>query len=150
MRPRISIPSEVERLSYHRCNVGIRISIFRWWQYAGGIQRSTSTLKVLINTKRNQNVLSVSLSLASIQNVSGIVRRWLEKLNSMCLRPPKWMHLPWAVLRYALPTIQHNVLDYLSEDCIRQVNNIRHKLLDMYKAIALLCGNELSTLLWLQ
>ena len=52
-------------------------------------------------------------------------------------------------LSYATPHQQYdNVLDYLSEDCIQQVNNIRHELLDM--RLALLCGNELSTLLHLQ
>ena len=52
-------------------------------------------------------------------------------------------------LSYATPYQQYdNMLDYLSEDCIRQVNNIRHKLLDI--RLALLCDEELSTLLRLQ
>ena len=52
-------------------------------------------------------------------------------------------------LSYATRYQQYdNVLDYLSEDCIRQVNNIRHELLDI--RLALLCGEELSTLLQLQ
>ena len=52
-------------------------------------------------------------------------------------------------LSYATPYQQYdNVLDFLLEDCIWQVNNIWHELLDI--RLALLCGKELSTLLWLQ
>ena len=52
-------------------------------------------------------------------------------------------------LTYTAPHQQYNnMLDWLSEDCIRQVNNIQHKLLDI--RLALLCGEELSTLLRLQ
>ena len=39
----------------------------------------------------------------------------------------------------------NNMLDYLLEICILQVNDIRHKLLDI--RLVLLCGEELSTLL---
>ena len=49
-------------------------------------------------------------------------------------------------LSYTMTHLQHdNMLDYLSEVCILQVNDIRHKLLDI--RLALLCGEELSTLL---
>ena len=41
-----------------------------------------------------------------------------------------------------------NILDWLSDNCIQQANNIRHELLDI--RLALLCGEELSTLLRLQ
>ena len=52
-------------------------------------------------------------------------------------------------LSYTTSHPQHdNVLDYLSEVCILQVNDIRHELLDI--RLALLCGEELSTLLQLQ
>ena len=52
-------------------------------------------------------------------------------------------------LTYAAPHQQYdNVLDWLSKDCIRQVNNIWHELLDI--RLVLLCGEELSTLLHLQ
>ena len=49
-------------------------------------------------------------------------------------------------LSYATPYQQYdNELDFLLEDCIQQANNIRHELLDI--RLALLCGEELSTLL---
>ena len=52
-------------------------------------------------------------------------------------------------LTYATPHQQfNNVLDWLSDDCIRQANDIRHELLDM--RLALLCGEDPSTLLHLQ
>ena len=52
-------------------------------------------------------------------------------------------------LIYATPYQQYdNVLDYLSDNCIWQINNIQHELLDI--RLALLCGEELSTLLRLQ
>ena len=50
---------------------------------------------------------------------------------------------------YATPQQQvDNILDWLSDNCIRQANNIWHKILDI--RLALLCGEELSTLLQLQ
>ena len=50
---------------------------------------------------------------------------------------------------YATPYQQYdNMLDFLSDDCIRQINDIRHELLDI--RLALLCNEELSTLLRLQ
>ena len=49
-------------------------------------------------------------------------------------------------LSYATPYQQYdNVLDFLLEDCIQQANNIQHELLNI--RLALLCGEELSTLL---
>ena len=50
---------------------------------------------------------------------------------------------------YATSHPQHDyVLDWISDDCIRLANDIRHELLDI--RLALLCGEELSTLLRLQ
>ena len=52
-------------------------------------------------------------------------------------------------LSYAASHPQYdNMLDYLLEVCILQVNDIRHELLDI--RLVLLCGEELSTLLRLQ
>ena len=52
-------------------------------------------------------------------------------------------------LSYATPYQQYdNVLDYLSKDFIQQANNIWHELLDI--RLALLCGEDPSTLLRLQ
>ena len=56
--------------------------------------------------------------------------------------------LLWLELCYAMPYLdQEHALDYFSVDCILQANNIRHKILNI--RLALLCGDELSTLLQL-
>ena len=81
-RPWIPIPSQMERISDHWCDVGIRIGIFWWWQHANSIQRSTSTLKIPV--KANKDVLSIPLSPPSIWNVSRMVWWRLEELNPMC------------------------------------------------------------------
>ena len=44
--------------------------------------------------------------------------------------------------------LQDHILDFISEDCILQANNIQHEILNI--RLALLCGDNLSTLLRLQ
>ena len=71
---------------------------------------------------------------------------WKSLIHCVCGLQNKCVYLK---LFYTAPHPQcNNVLDYLSEVCILQVNDIRHELLDI--RLALLCGEELSTLLWLQ
>ena len=49
---------------------------------------------------------------------------------------------------YTTPQQQFdNVLDWLSDDCIQQANDIQHEILDI--RLALLCSKEISTLLQL-
>ena len=56
--------------------------------------------------------------------------------------------LLWLELCYATPYLdQEHALDYFLVDCILQANNIRHEILNI--RLALLCEDELSTLLWL-
>ena len=57
-------------------------------------------------------------------------------------------NLLWLELYYATPYLDwEHTLDYFLVDCILQVNNIRHKILDI--RLALLCRDKLSTLLQL-
>ena len=77
----------------------------------------------------------------------------------------KWFNTDWKSLIQGVRTLQNecvyfksiyatpqqqfdNVLDWLSDDCIRQANDIQHEILDI--RLALLCGEEISTLLRLQ
>ena len=43
-RKRISILCEMERISNHQSDMGIWISLLRWWKHAPNLQRSISTL----------------------------------------------------------------------------------------------------------
>ena len=68
---------------------------------------------------------------------------WKSLIHCVCGLQNECIYLE---LSYAMSHPQHdNVLDYLSEVCILQVNDIRHKLLNI--KLVLLCGEELSTLL---
>ena len=52
----------------------------------------------------------------------------------------------WLELSFAMPyPPQDHALDFILEDFILQANDIQHEILNM--RLALLCGDELSTLL---
>lgn len=71
---------------------------------------------------------------------------WKSLNNHVCSLQNKCVYLE---LSYNTSHPQHDhILDFLSEDCILQANDIRHELLNI--RLALLCGKELSTLLQLQ
>ena len=71
---------------------------------------------------------------------------WKSLIHCVCDLQNQCVYLE---LIYATPYQQYdNVLDFLSDDCIWQVNDLQHELLDI--RLALLCGKELSTLLQLQ
>ena len=134
----------MERISDHWRNMGVRISIFRWWQHAGSIQRSTSALKTPKGIKMSYPYPYHLLPFKTYQE-------WLDtdwKSLIHCVRDLQ-NQCVYLESSYATPYQQYdNMLDFLSDDCIRQINDIWHELLDI--RLALLCNKELSTLLQLQ
>ena len=67
-----------------------------------------------------------------IHNVRGLQNEWVYLELSFATSHPPHDH----------------VLDFISEDCILQANNIRYEILNI--RLTLLCGDDLSTLLQLQ
>ena len=71
---------------------------------------------------------------------------WKSLIHNVCGLQNECM---WLELSFAMPyPPQDHALDFILEDFILQANDIQHKILNM--RLALLCGDELSTLLWLQ
>ena len=71
---------------------------------------------------------------------------WKSLIHNVCSLQNECVYLE---LSFAMPhPPQDHVLDFISEDCILQANNIQHKILDI--RLALLSEDELSTLLQLQ
>ena len=104
-RPWISISSEVERLSSYRCNMGIRIGIFRWWQYADSIQRSTPTLKISINKKESECLTHILTTFFHLKHI----KNGLMPIGKVWSIMSAGFKLHWVILRCIPPPIQQHV-----------------------------------------